>query len=148
MRSAHRFALLFALALLAVAPLAAASSPETATSTAPTAKEKPVADPGANKALCSANCGPLNSSVSCSGTVCSAINQSQTCPSGPGSVTCDGQTYYCAPCCTEGHVRSIITGPNCSCEDGQRTPRDRYKCIGGLWEYQESFCGGPFCQGV
>jgi len=131
------------------APAALPSPTLCASAAAPAAVEQPATDPRANnKALCRADCGPLNSSVSCTGTVCSAVNQDQTCPAGPGSVTCDGQTFYCAPCCTEGQFRSIITGPNCSCEDGQRTPRDRYKCIGGLWEYQESFCGGPFCQGV
>jgi hypothetical protein len=75
------------------------------------------------------------------------VNQSQTCPSGPGSVTCDGQTFYCAPCCTNGTIRNVTTGPICSCEGGQTTPKDQYECINGLWEYQFSFCGGPFCHG-
>jgi hypothetical protein len=108
----------------------------------------PAARPGgATKSLCIADCGNLNSNVSCSGNVCSAVNQSQTCPSEPGHVTCDGQTFYCAACCTSGTFRSVITGPYCSCADGQTTPRDRYECIDGLWEYQYSYCGGPFCQG-
>jgi hypothetical protein len=100
------------------------------------------------KATCTADCGDLNAPVSCSGNVCSAVNQSQTCPSGPGSVTCDGQTTYCTPCCTSGTIRNVNAGPICSCDGGQTTPKDRYECINGLWEYQFSFCGGPFCPGT
>jgi hypothetical protein len=99
------------------------------------------------KAFCIADCGDLNGTVSCSGNTCSAVNQSQTCPTGPGSVTCDGQTTYCPACCTHGTFRSVIAGPTCGCEDGQTTPKDRYQCVNGLWVYQYSFCGGPFCQG-
>jgi hypothetical protein len=99
------------------------------------------------KSTCTADCGNLNAPVSCTGSVCNAVNQSVTCPSGPGSVTCDGVTTYCTPCCTSGTFRNVNAGPNCSCEDGQSTPKDRYQCISGLWEYQSSFCGGPFCIG-
>lgn len=110
--------------------------------------ERPSFDSGATtKSMCIADCGDLNSNVSCSGDVCSAVNQSQSCPTGPGHVTCDGQTFYCAACCTNGTFRTVITGPNCSCADGMTTPRDRYQCINGLWVYQSSFCGGPFCHG-
>lgn len=48
--------------------------------------------------------------------------------------------------CTEGALKLVATGPMCSC-DGTRTPRDRYECIGGVWEYQYSYCGAPFCRG-
>ncbi len=99
------------------------------------------------KSTCTANCGDLNAPVSCSGNTCSAVNQSQTCPAGPGSVTCDGVTTYCTPCCTSGTIRNVTAGPICSCDGGQTTPKDRYECINGLWEYQFSFCGGPFCPG-
>ena len=99
------------------------------------------------KSTCIADCGDLNPSVSCSGSSCSAQNQDQSCPGGPGHVTCDGQTTYCAPCCTNGTFRTVIVGPTCGCADGMTTPRDRYQCMNGLWEYQSSLCGGPFCQG-
>ncbi len=115
-------------------------------SSAPASLEQP-SDVG-NKSLCIADCGDLNPSVSCSGSTCSAVNQSQTCPAGPGSVTCDSNPpVYCAACCTHGQFRTVTTGPTCGCEDGQTTPKDRYQCINGLWVYQFSFCGGPFCHG-
>jgi len=117
-------------------------------SSAPAAVERPSFASGVTaKSLCIADCGDLNSSVSCSGSVCNAVNQDQTCPAGPGYVTCDGQTFYCAACCTNGAIRNVTTGPTCSCEDGQTTPKDRYQCVNGLWVYQFSFCGGPFCHG-
>lgn len=101
---------------------------------------------GFTKSFCQADCGLFNAPVSCSGNTCSAVNQDQTCPAGPGYVTCDGLTTYCTPCCTNGSLRNV-TGPTCSCEDGQSTPKDRYECVNGLWEYQFSFCGAPFCPG-
>ena len=94
---------------------------------------------------CSVDCGLFNAPVSCSGSVCNAVERS--CHGERGYVTCDSNTYTCAPCCTEGTFKTVTTGPICSCEDGQTTPKDRYKCINGEWEYQYSFCGGPFCQG-
>ena len=99
------------------------------------------------KAMCTALCGS-SPSVSCSGATCSAVNQS--CPSQRGSVTCDGTTHFCPVCttvCTEGQIKNVNVGPTCGCEDGMSTPKDRYKCIGGEWVYQFSFCGGPFCPG-
>ena len=97
-------------------------------------------------ATCIADCGPLNAPVSCSYvSTCSAVDSSVTCPQQPGYVICDSVIHYCTACCTDGHIRNVTTGPNCSCEDGASTPKDRYKCINGLWEYQFSFCGGPFC---
>ena len=52
--------------------------------------------------------------------------------------------------CIEGRFKSVVVGPNCSCEIGSAygTPRDQYQCIGGVWEYQQTFCGGPFCPGI
>jgi hypothetical protein len=97
--------------------------------------------------VCTADCGEFNLPVSCSGSVCNAVNQSEACPTGPGYVTCDNQTTYCAACCTSGTFRNVITGATCSCPDGLSTPKDRYQCVNGVWEYQFSFCGGPFCQG-
>jgi len=102
---------------------------------------------GHTDSVCTADCGVFNLPVSCSGSVCNAVNQSATCPTGPGYVTCDNQTTYCAACCTSGTFRTVSTGPTCSCPDGQSTPKDRYQCVNGLWEYQFSFCGGPFCPG-
>ena len=84
--------------------------------------------------------------VSCYGNVAMAVTRN--CPQDRGYVTCDGQTSYCPPCgCTEGAIQNVTTGPTCSCEDGLSTPKDRYQCIGGQWEYQFSFCGAPFCPG-
>lgn len=102
------------------------------------------------KADCTADCGPFTD-VSCSGTVCNAVNRS--CPGERGHVTCDGTTYYCPVCeaeCTEGAIKFVRTGPLCSCPLGTAygTPKDLYKCIGGQWVYQSSSCGGPFCQGI
>ena len=94
---------------------------------------------------CHAYCGDLNAAISCSGTVCSAVDRA--CSAEPGHITCDGVTTYCAACCTNGQIRNVSTGPNCSCPDGKTSPKDRYLCVNGEWEYQYSFCGGPFCQG-
>jgi len=49
--------------------------------------------------------------------------------------------------CTEGQFMNVYVGPMCGCEDGMRTPKDRYQCIGGVWEYLYSFCGSPYCPG-
>jgi len=49
--------------------------------------------------------------------------------------------------CIEGQFKTVFVGPVCGCDDGMTTPKDRYKCIGGQWVYQYSFCAGPFCQG-
>lgn len=92
---------------------------------------------------CSVDCGLLNPDVSCSGAVCSAVQRS--CHGERGRVTCDGNTYYCAPCCTDGTWKAVIVGPTCSCAGGISTPGERYKCINGEWVYQYSFCGKPFC---
>src|SRR3954453_20411694 len=119
-------------------------------STASAAPEKKRPKPGLpsglpTKATCTADCGELNSWVSCTGSTCSAVNQDQTCPAGPGYVNCDGNITYCTPCCSEGTFRTVGSGDTCGCPDGQSTPRDRYKCINGLWVYQTTICGAPFC---
>ena len=49
--------------------------------------------------------------------------------------------------CVEGRFKSETVGPMCSCDAGRKTPKDRYQCINGQWEYLYTFCGGPFCQG-
>jgi hypothetical protein len=49
--------------------------------------------------------------------------------------------------CIEGQFKTVTVGPICGCEDGMTTPKERYQCINGQWEYLYSFCGGPFCQG-
>ena len=101
---------------------------------------------GGTDATCIADCGPLNPSVSCQySSTCTAVDAN--CPTQQGYVICDGTYHYCTPCCTNGQVKNVITGPNCSCPDGQTTPKDRYLCVDSQWEYQFSFCGGPFCQG-
>ena len=96
-------------------------------------------------AYCYLDCGSSGPPITCTGITCSAVDRS--CPWDPGHITCDGITYYCPPCCTEGATKVENAGPVCSCEDGLSTPKDRYKCVNGEWEYQFSFCGAPFCQG-
>ena len=104
------------------------------------------------KATCIASCGSYN--VSCSYTppsTCVAVDRN--CSGGQqGYVSCNGVTTYCTPSCTEtcteGSFKTVNVGPTCGCEDGTSTPKDRYKCIGGEWVYQFSFCGAPFCPGT
>ena len=48
--------------------------------------------------------------------------------------------------CTEGQYKTETVGPVCGCEDGLSTPKERYQCIGGQWEYLSSFCAAPFCR--
>lgn len=97
------------------------------------------------RAVCTVDCGELNSPVSCSGTTCTAVDRS--CPGERGHVTCGTTTLTCPVCCTNGQIKFVITGPNCSCDGGTKTPRDRYLCVNGNWEFQYSTCGAPFCQG-
>jgi hypothetical protein len=99
---------------------------------------------GGTDATCTAYCGELNPWVQCQyASSCTAVDAN--CPTERGYVICDGTTYYCNACCTNGQIRSVIAGPTCSCEEPGTTPRDRYQCVNGNWEYQYSFCGGPFC---
>jgi len=49
--------------------------------------------------------------------------------------------------CTEGVTSSIQAGPMCGCPNGMSTLNDVYKCIGGVWVYQDSYCGEPECPG-
>ena len=139
-------------AFFAVPPTLSAPALCSTASAAASAKKRP--KPGlpsdiTGKALCIADCGPLNAPVQCNANnSCTAVDQDSTCPAGPGHVQCDTQDpIYCTPCCTDGTFRTVTTGATCSCEDGQSTPKDRYQCVNGLWEYQFSFCGGPFCPG-
>ena len=98
------------------------------------------------QSFCSADCGAY-APVSCNGNSCSAVNRS--CPEQRGYVQCDGNYFYCPECpttpeCTEGTFKNVVVGPNCGCVEGG-TEKERYKCIGGEWVYQYSFCGAPFC---
>lgn len=96
------------------------------------------------KATCRADCGMFDADVSCEYvSSCTAVDES--CPGQQGHVICDSVVKWCPPCCTNGHIRNVTTGPTCSCDDGQSTPKDHYKCVNNQWEYQFSFCGGPFC---
>lgn len=135
----------FVLATVIAAPPAPSAPAQCSTAMAPVAQARFDGGGVTGQTICTADCGPLNGIVSCSGSVCNAVDQDQTCPGGPGYVTCDNQTTYCPSCCSSGSFRTVTTGPICSCEDGQTTPKDRYQCVNGLWEYQYSFCGGPFC---
>ena len=99
------------------------------------------------KSICIADCGSAPD-VSCEAPSCTAVNQS--CPGERGRVTCGTTTFWCPPCpCTEGSFKFVSTGPNCSCPVGESwgTPKDLYRCIGGVWVYQSSDCSFPFCQG-
>lgn len=48
--------------------------------------------------------------------------------------------------CTDGQYMTTRVGDICGCEDGVSTPREKYQCINGQWQYMYSFCGAPFCQ--
>lgn len=120
------------------------SDPAQCSSTAAPVEHAIFAGGASVKAVCTVDCG-LYAPVSCTGSTCNAVNRS--CPGEAGHVTCGTTTQYCPVCCTDGQIKTVIVGPNCSCEGGQKTPRDRYLCVNGEWEYQYSFCGGPFCQG-
>jgi|tagenome__1003787_1003787.scaffolds.fasta_scaffold20820785_1 hypothetical protein len=139
-------------AFFATPPALSAPALCSTASAAPVAQEKKRPKlPGGitTKATCIADCGDLNAPVQCNANnTCTAVDQATTCPMSPGYVQCDSQDpISCAACCTENTIRNVTTGETCSCPDGQSTPKDRYKCIGGLWVYQFSFCGGPFCPG-
>jgi hypothetical protein len=126
-----------------LAPLSSSSaSPLCSDSSAPVEQAKRP-DGFMTKATCTALCGS-SPSVTCTGSTCSAVNQS--CTAQQGYVVCDGSYTFCPACtCTEGAIKIVNVGPTCGCEDGLSTPKERYKCIGGEWVYQSSFCGAPFC---
>jgi hypothetical protein len=130
----------FVLASVLAAPLA----PSQCSKSNVTVKLFQADEGGGTDATCTAYCGELNPWVQCQyASSCSAVDAN--CPTERGYVICDGTTYYCNACCTNGQTRSVIAGPTCSCEEPGTTPRDRYLCVNGNWEYQYSFCGGPFC---
>lgn len=144
---------LLSLFVLATSTFAAPSAPfaPVLCASAPAAVEQALfASGGTVKSFCSADCG-ADPPISCTASVCSAFNRS--CTAERGHIVCDGVTFWCptACACTEGTFKLVATGPNCSCEieggSGYGTPKDRYKCIGGVWVYQSSSCGGPFCPG-
>ena len=143
---------LLSLSLLAASlftPAPAPSEPAVcASATAPV--EQALFAGGGAKSFCSADCGS-DPDISCTASVCSAYNRS--CSAERGHIVCDGVTTWCptACACTEGAIKIVTTGPQCSCEveggGAYGTPKDRYKCIGGVWVYQSSSCGPVFCQG-
>lgn len=99
---------------------------------------------GGTDATCTAYCGNLNPWVQCQyASSCTAVDAN--CPTERGYVICDGTTYYCNACCTNGANRNVTSGPTCGCEEPGTTQKDRYTCVNGNWEYQYSFCGAPFC---
>lgn len=131
-------------ALILASTLAAPLAPTQCSTAAAPAKLFQASEGGGTDATCMADCGELNPWVQCQyASSCTAVDAN--CPTERGYVICDGATYYCNACCTNGQFRSVVTGPNCSCEEPGTTPRDRYQCVDGNWEYQYSFCGGPFC---
>lgn len=89
-----------------------------------------------------ASCGSYSINCSVSGTGCSGHDRA--CPSFQGHVTCNGVTTWCEPACpecTDGQIQWIPTGGCCN----DLTEKDKYKCIGGFWEYQGTFCKIPIC---
>lgn len=141
---------LFVLAASLAATPPAPSAPSLCASSPAPVEQALFAAGGTVKSFCSADCG-ADPPVSCNGNVCSAYNRS--CSAERGHVTCDGVTYWCPTvcACSEGTFKNVATGPSCSCEveggSARGTPKDRYQCINGQWEYQFSSCGGPFCPG-
>lgn len=99
-------------------------------------------DGGGSLVTCTADCGPYTD-VSCSTTgSCFAVDRD--CPIQPGYVHCDGQAdKVCPVClppeCEEGTFK-VEFGDCCDCSFGGRE-RTRYKCIGGEWVFQSTFCG-------
>lgn len=45
--------------------------------------------------------------------------------------------------CTDGQKKNVFL-EYCGCS-GRSTLKDQYLCIGGEWVYQDTVCGGPFC---
>lgn len=135
----------FVLAASTFAPPSAPSAPALCSNSPASVMQADFEGGGTTDAVCFAECGPQGPPISCTGYFCTSVDRS--CPDQRGYVSCDGITYYCAECCTEGQIRNVTTGPTCSCPDGMTTPKDRYQCVNGDWEYQFSFCGAPFCQG-
>jgi hypothetical protein len=132
--------------LLSVFVLAASTFATPFTLSAPASVERTNFDGGFTAtATCIVDCGELNNPVACSASTCTGVDRSY--PGELGHVTCNGTTTYCPAFCTNGQIKSVFVGPTCGCEDGMTTPRDRYQCVNGNWEFQYSFCGGPFCQG-
>lgn len=130
----------FVLASALAAPLA----PSQCSNSNVTVKMFQADEGGGTEATCRADCGPLNPWVQCQyASTCTAVDAN--CPTQQGYVICDGTRYDCTPCCTNGHIRDYTTGPTCGCPDGQSTPQDRWECVNGTWEYQFSYCGGPYC---
>lgn len=89
-----------------------------------------------------ASCGSYSINCSVPGTGCSGHDRA--CPGYQGHVTCNGVTTWCEPACpecTEGQIQWIPTGGCCN----DLTEKDKFKCIGGYWEYQGTFCKIPFC---
>jgi hypothetical protein len=130
------------------------SAPALCSTASAVAPEKKRPKPGlpsgiTTKSTCIADCGDLNAPVQCNAVSnCTAVDQATTCPTSPGYVQCDNNApISCATCCTDGTFRSVSSGDICGCPDGQSTPRDRYQCVNGLWVYQTTICGAPFCIG-
>ena len=129
----------FVLASVLAAPLA----PSQCSNSNVTVKMFQADEGGGTDATCTADCGNLNPSVSCTYvSSCTAVDSN--CPTQVGYVNCDGTIKSCNPCCTNGTFRNVNAGPSCSCEDGG-TPKARYQCIDGNWEWESAFCGPPFC---
>ena len=104
------------------------------------------------KATCSAWCDTytLTCTYTPPGATCSAADRNcSASPQQPGFVQCGtNPKVYCTPdCplppeCTEGQFMTEVTG-NC-CDTGS-TEKNRFKCIGGQWQYLSTLCGPPLC---
>ena len=101
-------------------------------------------------AYCEADCWN-DSTVSCSGTTCSAVDSS--CPSQRGYVQCGTSTYYCPVCPTpacspNGSTRWVNYGCCCGAPVAKQNHRQQI-CVGGSWQYTSNYscygsCSDPY----
>lgn len=105
--------------------------------------------PMAATAFCQASCSPY-SSVSCSGSSCSAVDRN--CSVGQrGYVQCDGNYTYCPACfvaqCLNGAEEWVNWGCCCGAPVAKQNHRLRV-CVNGSWQYTNSYscyssCSNP-----
>lgn len=96
----------------------------------------------ATRCSVTASCDGYSINCSVSGTGCSGHDRA--CPSFQGHVTCNGVTTWCEPACPVCNDGQIMWQPTGGCCN-DLTEKDKYKCVGGQWEYQGTFCKIPFC---
>lgn len=131
--------------LLMAAPVAAASS------SCPAATGLNDLEPAflAPAAYCEASCWN-DSTVSCSGTTCSAVDSA--CPSQRGYVQCGTSSpIYCPACpaaCTNGSTRWVNWGCCCGAPVAKQNHRQQI-CVNGVWQNTTNYscygsCSDPY----